>query len=147
MFFLPLAWIGFNPFAVIAMLGINLMYQFFIHTELAPRLGPLELVLNTPAHHRVHHASNEPCLDKNFGGMLIIFDRLFGTFAEAPAQERSAASRLSIRCGSRSASGARCSTMSGRRQPCEQSLGRCSDRRDETLLTFRQKIRSPSRRR
>ncbi|MCK1638114.1 sterol desaturase family protein [Bradyrhizobium sp. 157] len=88
LFFLPLAWIGFHPFAVIAMLGINLMYQFFIHTELAPRLGPLELVLNTPAHHRVHHASNEPCLDKNFGGMLIIFDRLFGTFAEAPAQER-----------------------------------------------------------
>ena len=87
LFFLPLVWIGFHPFAVIAMLGINLTYQFFIHTELAPRLGPLEYVLNTPAHHRVHHASNEPCLDKNFGGILIVFDRLFGTFAQAPADE------------------------------------------------------------
>src|SRR5262249_33100330 len=57
------------------------------HTELAPRLGPLEWVLNTPAHHRVHHASNAICLDKNFGGILIIFDRLFGTFGEKPADE------------------------------------------------------------
>ena len=81
LFFLPLVWIGFHPFAVVAMLGVNLTYQFFIHTEFAPRLGPLEFVLNTPAHHRVHHASNEPCLDKNYGGILIIFDRLFGTFA------------------------------------------------------------------
>ena len=69
------------------MLGVNLIYQFFIHSELAPRLGPLEFVLNTPAHHRVHHASNEACLDKNYGGMLIIFDRLFGTFAAAPEHE------------------------------------------------------------
>ena len=88
LFFLPLVWIGFHPFAVVAMLGINLTYQFFIHTELAPRLGPLEYVLNTQAHHRVHHASNEPCLDKNYGGILIIFDRLFGTFAHAPADEQ-----------------------------------------------------------
>lgn len=87
LFFVPLAWIGFHPFAIVAMLGVNLMYQFFIHTELAPRLGPLEWVLNTPAHHRVHHACNEACLDKNFGGILIVFDRLFGTFAEKPADE------------------------------------------------------------
>jgi sterol desaturase/sphingolipid hydroxylase (fatty acid hydroxylase superfamily) len=87
LFFLPLAWIGFHPFAIVAMLGINLFYQFFIHSEFGPRLGPLELVLNTPAHHRVHHASNEACLDKNFGGMLIVFDRLFGTFAAAPKRE------------------------------------------------------------
>ena len=87
LFFLPLAWIGFHPFAVIAMLGVNLLYQFFIHTELAPRLGPLEWVLNTPSHHRVHHASNEACLDKNYGGILIVFDRLFGTFTEAPKEE------------------------------------------------------------
>jgi hypothetical protein len=70
------------------MLGINLLYQFFIHTELAPRLGPLEVVMNTPTHHRVHHASNEACLDRNYGGMLIIFDRLFGTFAAAPENEK-----------------------------------------------------------
>ncbi|CDZ38296.1 Sterol desaturase family protein [Neorhizobium galegae bv. officinalis] len=87
LFFLPLAWLGFHPFGIVAMLGLNLAYQFFIHTELAPRLGPLEWVLNTPAHHRVHHASNAGCLDKNFGGILIVFDRLFGTFAEAPKAE------------------------------------------------------------
>jgi sterol desaturase/sphingolipid hydroxylase (fatty acid hydroxylase superfamily) len=87
LFFLPLALLGFHPVAIVAMLGINLLYQFFIHTELAPRLGPLEWVLNTPRHHRVHHASNETCLDKNYGGVLIIFDRLFGTFAEPPQAE------------------------------------------------------------
>ena len=87
LFFSLLAWVGFHPIAIVAMLGVNLLYQFFIHTELAPRLGPLEWVLNTPAHHRVHHASNAACLDKNFGGILIIFDRLFGTFAERPADE------------------------------------------------------------
>ena len=87
LFFLPLALLGFHPAAIVAMLGINLLYQFFIHTELAPRLGPLEWILNTPRHHRVHHASNESCLDKNYGGVLIIFDRLFGTFAEPPEAE------------------------------------------------------------
>lgn len=88
LFFVTLAWIGFHPFAIVAMLGANLLYQFFIHTELAPRLGPLEWVMNTPAHHRVHHASNQSCLDKNYGGVLIVFDRLFGTFAEAPKDEK-----------------------------------------------------------
>jgi sterol desaturase/sphingolipid hydroxylase (fatty acid hydroxylase superfamily) len=87
LFFLPLAWIGFHPIAIVAMLGVNLLYQFFIHTELTPRLGPLEWVLNTPAHHRVHHASNQACIDKNYGGILIVFDRLFGSFAEAPSGE------------------------------------------------------------
>ncbi|MBP2562414.1 sterol desaturase/sphingolipid hydroxylase (fatty acid hydroxylase superfamily) [Neorhizobium galegae] len=87
LFFVPLAWAGFHPLGIVAMLGLNLAYQFFIHTELSPRLGPLEWVLNTPAHHRVHHASNAGCLDKNFGGILIVFDRLFGTFAEAPKTE------------------------------------------------------------
>ena len=80
-------WIGFHPLAMVAMLSVNLLYQFFIHTELVSRLGPLEWVLNTPAHHRVHHASNQACLDKNFGGILIVFDRLFGSFAEAPSGE------------------------------------------------------------
>ncbi len=87
LFYLPLAWIGFHPFAIAAMLGVNLLYQFFIHTELGPRLGPLEWVMNTPAHHRVHHATNTACLDTNYGGILIVFDRLFGTFAEAPRDE------------------------------------------------------------
>ncbi|MBV9562927.1 MAG: sterol desaturase family protein [Bradyrhizobium sp.] len=87
LFFLPLALIGFHPLATVAMLGVNLLYQFFIHTEFAPRLGALEWMLNTPSHHRVHHASNAACLDRNYGGILIVFDRLFGTFAEAPAGE------------------------------------------------------------
>lgn len=88
LFLLPLIWLGFHPFMVLGMLGINLLYQFFIHTERVDRLGPLEWVLNTPAHHRVHHASNDACLDRNYGGILIVFDRLFGTFAEAPCNER-----------------------------------------------------------
>ena len=87
LFFLPLALLGFHPVAIVAALGANLLYQFFVHTELAPRLGPLEWVLNTPRHHRVHHASNEICLDRNYGGVLIVFDRLFGTFAEPPEAE------------------------------------------------------------
>jgi sterol desaturase/sphingolipid hydroxylase (fatty acid hydroxylase superfamily) len=87
LFFLPLALIGFHPFAIVTMLGINLLYQFFIHSDFAPRLGVLEWVLNTPSHHRVHHACNEPCLDRNYGGILIVFDRLFGTFAERPSDQ------------------------------------------------------------
>jgi len=86
-FFLPLVWIGFDPLGVVGMLGANLLYQFFIHTELAPRLGPLEWILNTPAQHRVHHASNAACIDRNFGGVLSIFDRCFGTYSEAPPGE------------------------------------------------------------
>jgi sterol desaturase/sphingolipid hydroxylase (fatty acid hydroxylase superfamily) len=87
LFFLPLVWLGFHPLAVIGMLGVNLGYQFFIHTQFAPHLGPLEWVLNTPRHHQVHHASNVSCLDRNYGGILIIFDRIFGTFAERPEHE------------------------------------------------------------
>jgi len=86
-FYLPLAFIGFHPLAIVAVLGSGLAYQFFLHTEHAPRLGTLEWVLNTPAHHRVHHASNDSCLDRNFGGVLIVFDRMFGTFAAAPRHE------------------------------------------------------------
>lgn len=85
--FLPLVLIGCPPMVVAALLALNLLYQFFLHTELSPRWGPLEYVLNTPAHHRIHHASNAPYLDKNFGGVLIVFDRLFGTFAQEEAGE------------------------------------------------------------
>jgi sterol desaturase/sphingolipid hydroxylase (fatty acid hydroxylase superfamily) len=79
-FFMPLAWLGFDPFAIAIALSLNLLYQFWIHTELIPKLGFLEWVLNTPSHHRVHHASNSEYIDRNYGGVLIIFDRLFGTF-------------------------------------------------------------------
>jgi sterol desaturase/sphingolipid hydroxylase (fatty acid hydroxylase superfamily) len=85
LFFIPLCWLGFHPIAVAASLSINLIYQFWIHTELIPKLGWLEWVLNTPSHHRVHHAANSEYIDRNYGGILIIFDRLFGTFtAEYP---------------------------------------------------------------
>jgi len=60
--------------------AISLMYQFWIHTELVGRLGPFEWVFNTPSHHRVHHGRNLRYLDRNHGGILIVWDRLFGTF-------------------------------------------------------------------
>jgi sterol desaturase/sphingolipid hydroxylase (fatty acid hydroxylase superfamily) len=84
-FLAPLVFLGIAPEAVAILLTLNLFYQFFLHTELVRSMGPLDLVLNTPSHHRVHHASNPEYLDKNFGGVLIIFDRLFGTFAEERA--------------------------------------------------------------
>lgn len=86
-FFLPLAFVGFPPLAIGSMLSAGLLYQFFLHTALPIRLGFLEWVLNTPGHHRVHHASNDTCLDSNYGSVLIVFDRLFGTFAAPPRDE------------------------------------------------------------
>ena len=79
LFFAPLLWLGFPPEAVFGTLALNLLYQFWLHTDWMPKLGPLEYVLNTPSHHRVHHAANLDYLDANYGGVLIIFDRLFGT--------------------------------------------------------------------
>jgi len=79
-FFFPLVLIGFSPIEVFTMLSINLMYQFWLHTKLIPRLGFLEGIINTPSAHRVHHASNPAYLDKNYGGILMIFDRIFGTY-------------------------------------------------------------------
>jgi sterol desaturase/sphingolipid hydroxylase (fatty acid hydroxylase superfamily) len=81
-FFLPLVFFGFSPIPVFTMLSINLMYQFWLHTRLIGRLGFLEGIINTPSAHRVHHASNPIYLDKNYGGILILFDRLFGTYAK-----------------------------------------------------------------
>lgn len=75
---MPLA--GFPPAMILTMQSISLLYQFWIHTELVRSMGPLEKVLNTPAHHRVHHASNPKYIDRNHGGTLIIWDRIFGTF-------------------------------------------------------------------
>ena len=72
--------LGFNPVWILLAQAISLLYQFFIHTELVDKLGPLEWVFNTPSHHRVHHATNPQYLDRNHGGILIIWDRLFGTF-------------------------------------------------------------------
>lgn len=79
-FYVPLIWLGFEPRAVALASALNLLYQFWLHTEWIPRLGWLEYVLNTPSHHRVHHAANPEYLDHNYGGVLIIWDRMFGTF-------------------------------------------------------------------
>jgi len=82
LFHVPLYWLGFDPLAVSGMLALNLFYQFWLHTDLVGRLGPVEWIFNTPSHHRVHHASNEVYVDRNYGGVLIVWDRLFGTFAQ-----------------------------------------------------------------
>ncbi|HNH82232.1 MAG TPA: sterol desaturase family protein [Acidobacteriota bacterium] len=79
-FYAPIALMGFDPMMIITAYAINLIYQFWIHTKFIKSLGPLEAILNTPAHHRVHHGVNEPYLDKNYAGMLIIWDRMFGSF-------------------------------------------------------------------
>ena len=80
-FWLPLPLLGVAPWAIYFAYGINLVYQFFVHTETVGKLPrPVELVFNTPSHHRVHHGSDPEYLDKNYGGILIVWDRLFGTF-------------------------------------------------------------------
>jgi sterol desaturase/sphingolipid hydroxylase (fatty acid hydroxylase superfamily) len=80
-FYLPLAFLGFPPAWFAAISSFDVLYQFWIHTRSIGKLGPLEWVFNTPSHHRVHHARNPKYLDKNYAGTLIIWDRLFGTFA------------------------------------------------------------------
>jgi sterol desaturase/sphingolipid hydroxylase (fatty acid hydroxylase superfamily) len=86
-FWLPLPLIGFPPEMVLFFTATSLLYQFWIHTEAIDRTGPLELVLNTPSHHRVHHAVNPRYLDANYGGVLIVWDRLFGSFAPELASD------------------------------------------------------------
>lgn len=75
-----LALLGVRPGLIEQARGVNLIYQFWIHTEAIRSIGPLERVLNTPSHHRVHHGSNRRYLDRNHGSILIVWDRLFGTF-------------------------------------------------------------------
>ncbi len=75
--------LGFDPLMMFVMISINLIYQFWVHTELVDKLPSwVELIFNTPSHHRVHHASNARYLDQNHAGVLIIWDRMFGTFSE-----------------------------------------------------------------
>ncbi len=80
-FWLPLAFLGFPPWMILTQQAVSLVYQFFLHTERIDKLPrPLEFVLNMPSHHRVHHGSNAEYLDTNYGGILIIWDRLFRSF-------------------------------------------------------------------
>ena len=79
-FYLPLAFAGFEPIMFLTVSAFNTLYQFWIHTRAIGNMGALEWFLNTPSHHRVHHGSNPKYIDKNHGGTLIIWDRMFGTF-------------------------------------------------------------------
>jgi sterol desaturase/sphingolipid hydroxylase (fatty acid hydroxylase superfamily) len=88
LFYLPLIALGFHPAAVLLMLSANLAYQFWLHTEAIGTLPRwFEYVFNTPSHHRVHHAVNPAYLDRNYGGVVILFDRWFGTFSEERAED------------------------------------------------------------
>lgn len=86
-FFLPMAFFVPPPIALVHA-EFNTLFQFWIHTEVVKNIGPLEYVINTASHHRVHHGSNRYCLDKNYAGVLIVWDRLFGTFAEERKNEK-----------------------------------------------------------
>ncbi len=87
-FWLPLAFLGYPPAMILTAEAISLIYQFWIHTEVVRKLpAPLEWLLNTPSHHRVHHGKNVAYLDRNHGGVLILWDRLFGTFAPEQARD------------------------------------------------------------
>ena len=81
-FYLPLFVIGFPLEVLLTVNAVNLIYQFWVHTQLVRRLGILDYILVTPSNHRVHHAQNERYIDKNYGGILILWDRMFGTFAD-----------------------------------------------------------------
>jgi sterol desaturase/sphingolipid hydroxylase (fatty acid hydroxylase superfamily) len=79
-FWIVLPLLGFDPLMVLSMQFASLFWQVLLHTQVVGRLGPLEWIFNTPSHHRVHHGADAPYVDKNFGGILIVWDRLFGTF-------------------------------------------------------------------
>ena len=86
-FYVPLALLGVPPWVFLLCSALNTLYQFWIHTRLVGRLGPLEWVMNTPSHHRVHHGVNPVCIDRNHAGVFIVWDRMFGTFAAEPDAE------------------------------------------------------------
>ena len=86
-FYTPLFLIGFPLEVLITVNAINLIYQFWVHTQMVRRLGVLDRILVTPSNHRVHHAQNERYIDKNYGGMLILWDRFFGTFEDEAEEE------------------------------------------------------------
>lgn len=88
-FWLPLALLGIPPWMIFLQQSVSLLYQFFLHTERVGVLArPIEFVFNTPSHHRVHHGSNAEYLDRNYGGILIVWDRLFGSFEPERAPAR-----------------------------------------------------------
>jgi sterol desaturase/sphingolipid hydroxylase (fatty acid hydroxylase superfamily) len=88
LFYIPLVFIGFEPVWVVFALSLNLGYQFFLHTQWVNQLpAPIEFIFNTPSHHRAHHGRNPVYIDRNYGGTLIVWDRLFGTFVPEDVQQ------------------------------------------------------------
>ena len=87
-FYVCLPLLGFHPLLISTQVAVSLLYQFWLHTELVGRLGPFEWLFNTPSHHRVHHGTNVEYLDRNHGGILILWDRLFGSFEPERAPVR-----------------------------------------------------------
>lgn len=86
-FYLPLAFLGVDPFVLITVGSINLVYQFWVHTRHVPKIGWMEWVFVTPSNHRVHHAQNQIYLDKNYGGVFIVWDRMFDSYQRELANE------------------------------------------------------------
>lgn len=87
-FYLPMALLGFDPLMVISVGALNLVYQFWVHTRHIGKMGWYEWIFITPSNHRVHHAQNQIYLDRNYGGVFIIWDRLFGSFQEELDDEK-----------------------------------------------------------
>lgn len=87
-FYIPMALAGVPPLMFVVVGLIDLLYQYWVHTELVGRLGVIDRILVTPSNHRVHHGQNDYCLDKNYGGILILWDRLFGTFVDERVGEK-----------------------------------------------------------
>ncbi|WXL25529.1 sterol desaturase family protein [Ectopseudomonas mendocina] len=86
-FYLPMAVVGVPPLVFLTVAAMNLLYQFWVHTRHIPKLGWLEWILTTPSNHRVHHAQNPRYMDRNYGGVFIVWDRIFGTFQEELDEE------------------------------------------------------------
>jgi sterol desaturase/sphingolipid hydroxylase (fatty acid hydroxylase superfamily) len=122
-FYLPLAVLGI-PWQMLVIVGlIDLLYQYWVHTELIGRLGILDRILVTPSNHRVHHGQNDYCIDKNYGGILVLWDRLFGTFADERDDEKFATASAS-RCTASARSRATCiTTPTCGRCPVRQRAG------------------------
>lgn len=87
-FYIPLALVGIEPIMLLAVASVNLIYQFWVHTQHIPKLGVVENIMVTPSNHRVHHAQNQIYLDRNYGGVFIIWDRIFGSFQEELEHEK-----------------------------------------------------------
>ena len=87
LFYLPFFFLGFPAEILFTVVSLNLIYQFWVHTEHVPKLGPFEWIFVSPSNHRVHHGRNKVYVDKNYGGVFILWDRIFGSFQEELAEE------------------------------------------------------------